>query len=521
MYVSIRTTIFWNMFLLMTAAIALISFVVFRVTEREMIQQRIRSGEETFAVLSSVFALTLERSAVQPDEPVKLMQRLAGLHPLAHMILINRNLAVVAHTELTPQGQTAADNDLQQALRANKVQNRITYNAQDRNKSLTVFGPLYSHDNSVIGALKLVFPLTDVGHGIAQAQRIILFYILFDAAVLILFGTFLLSRYLVKPVDKIIKLADTIGRGELNASLYLTERNELGKLSAALSRMAESLQEEKRKVQEHIRSLEDANRELQRAQQEIIQSEKLASVGRLAAGIAHEIGNPIGIILGYLHLLLNQQVSEQEKADYLKRMNAETERINSIIRELLDYAQPSALQNEELDANRIIEETCALVSYQKGFERYSVSLNLDRSVPALYADEKQLRQILLNLTLNALDAMPDGGVITYTTAYNPETAHILFSITDTGMGIPADQQQKIFDPFFTTKEPGKGTGLGLSNVQRMVAAMGGKISVASVPGQGTTFTLLFPLTLSGTHGSAHAETIQRTCPSQQPGDEEP
>ncbi len=483
------------MFLLMTAAIALISFVVFRVTEREMIQQRVRSGEETFAVLSAVFARTLERSAAEPDEPEKLMQQLAGQPPLARMILINKDLDIVAHTEQGLPNEITADDDLQQALRSNKVRNRVAYNAQERGKSLTVCGPLYNRDRTVIGALKLVFPLTDVGHGIAQAQRIILFYILFDAAVLILFGTFLLSRYLVKPVDKIIKLADTIGRGELNASLYLAERNELGKLSAALSRMAESLQEEKRKVQEHIHTLEDTNRELQRAQQEIIQSEKLASVGRLAAGIAHEIGNPIGIILGYLHLLINQQVSEQEKADYLKRMNAETERINSIIRELLDYAQPSALQNEELDANRIIEETCALVSYQKGFERNTVTLNLDRSIPRLYADEKQLRQIILNLTLNALDAMPDGGVITYTTAYNPETAHILFSITDTGMGIPADLQQKIFDPFFTTKEPGKGTGLGLSNVQRMVAAMGGKISVASFSGQGTTFTILFPLTL--------------------------
>lgn len=498
------------MFLLMTAAIALISFVVFRVTEREMIQQRVRSGEETFALLSAVFARTLERSAMEPDEPEKLMQQLAGQPPLARMILINKDLDIVAHTE---SGEITADDDLQQALRSNKVRNRVAYNTQGRGKSLTVCGPLYNRDRAIIGALKLVFPLTDVGHGIAQAQRIILFYILFDAAVLIMFGTFLLSRYLVKPVDKIIKLADTIGRGELNASLYLAERNELGKLSAALSRMAENLQEEKRKVQEHIQTLENTNRKLQRAQQEIIQAEKLASVGRLAAGIAHEIGNPIGIILGYLHLLINQGVSEQEKNDYLKRMNAETERIHSIIRELLDYAQPSSLQNEALDVNRIIEETCALVSYQKGFERNTVTLNLDRSVPGLYADEKQLRQIILNLTLNALDAMPDGGVITYMTAYNQETAHIVFSITDTGMGIPADLQQKIFDPFFTTKEPGKGTGLGLSNVQRMVAAMGGKISVASVTGQGTTFTILFPLALPA--------NAQRTRFSQQPCGEEP
>lgn len=506
MYVSIRTTIFWNILLLMIAAIALISFVVFRVTEQEMIQQRVRSGEETFAVLSSVFARTLERSAAEPDEPEKLLQHLAGQLPLARMILINKDLDIVAHTEQGLSGEITADDDLQQALRSNKVRNRVAYNAQERGKCLTVCGPLYNRDRAVIGALKLVFPLTDVGHGIAQAQRIILFYILFDAAVLILFGTYLLSRYLVKPIDKIIKLTDTIARGEFDATLYLSERNEIGKLSAALTRMAESLQEEQRKVQEYIHTLEDKNRELYRAQQEIIQSEKLASVGRLAAGIAHEIGNPIGIILGYLHLLLNQQVDDEEKTDYLKRMNTETERINAIIRELLDYAQPSTLQRTELDLNTIIEETYALVSYQKGFQRIMVTVNLEPDMPGLYADEKQIRQILINLTLNALDAMPVEGIINYTTAYSPETEHILFSITDTGAGIPENLQQKVFDPFFTTKEPGKGTGLGLSNVQRIVDALGGRITVVSAPGKGTTFTILFPVVKK-----TAAETTSHAC----------
>ena len=490
----------------MTAAIALISFVVFRVTDREMMHQRVRSAEETFAMLSPVFARSLERSAAQPDEPRQLMEQLTGLPPAAHIILVNKDLEIIAHTPQPRGGEIIADDELRQALRSPKIRNRISYTALSRANNLTVSGPLYGPDRTVIGALKLVFPLSDVDQAIARSRRIIFFYFLLDAALLIMFGTFLLSRYLVKPIDKIIALTDTIARGDLNASLYLSERNEIGKLSAALVRMAESLQEEKRKVQEHIHTLEDTNRELQRAQQEIIQSEKLASVGRLAAGVAHEIGNPIGIILGYLHLLINQQVSEQEQSDYLQRMNAETERISAIIRELLDYAQPSELKKEELDVNRIIEETCALVSYQQGFERITVSFNLDRSIPGLCADEKQLRQVILNLTLNALDALPDGGTISYTTSYNPETAHILFSITDTGTGIPEDLQQKIFDPFFTTKEPGRGTGLGLSNVQRIVAGLGGSISVASGPGQGTAFTILFPAVFPG-----EAERTSREC----------
>ena len=167
---------------------------------------------------------------------------------------------------------------------------------------------------------------------------------------------------------------------------------------------------------------------------------------------------------------------------------------------------PPPCRRTELDLNTIIEETYALVSYQKGFQRIMVTVNLEPDMPGLYADEKQIRQILINLTLNALDAMPVEGIINYTTAYSPETEHILFSITDTGAGIPENLQQKVFDPFFTTKEPGKGTGLGLSNVQRIVDALGGKITVVSDPGKGTTFTILFPVVKK-----TDAETTSHEC----------
>jgi signal transduction histidine kinase len=259
--------------------------------------------------------------------------------------------------------------------------------------------------------------------------------------------------------------------------------------------MAERLNEEKQKVLDQIRSLEEKNLQLQQAQQEIIQSEKLASVGRLAAGVAHEIGNPIGIILGYIQLLLTHQLDEQEKTDCLQRMNAETERVSEIIRNLLDYAQPSAEHTEALDLNRIIEETHALVSYQKKYQNIAVTFELDRRIPPVTGDEKLLRQILINLTLNALDAMPQGGALGYKTSEEQVSGKtcVSFTLTDSGTGITPDNIGKIFDPFFTTKEPGKGTGLGLSNVQRIVDAMGGKIRLTSTPGQGTAFTVLFPV----------------------------
>ncbi len=346
------------------------------------------------------------------------------------------------------------------------------------------------------GALKVVFSMKTISRQIAQSNRLILLYILVDTLILILFGTFLLSRYLVKPINKLIHLTENISKGNFESILYLEDRNEIGRLAASLSQMAEHLNEEKKRVQEHIRSLEDKNRELQQVQQEVIQSEKLASVGRLAAGVAHEIGNPIGIILGYLNLMLTQAVSDQERIDYIKRMHDETERVNKIIHDLLDYAQPSSLHTAELDLNSIIEEMHSLVSYQKGFHKIQATFDLLPALPPLYADENQIRQVIINLTLNALDAMPGGGSIRYSTFMKniSGTDYIVFTVSDTGEGIPEEIKNRIFDPFFTTKAPRKGTGLGLSNAQRIVESLGGTITVLSSQGTGTTFTILFPCT---------------------------
>lgn len=501
MYLSIRTTIFWNIFLLMLAAVFLISFVVLRVTGQEILKQRVSAGEGVFFSIRTAITQLIPGNASSFHSPSRQseLQRLVNLFSknpgISQIRVTNSEQTIVADSEEHKIGQRASDTDIIQAQGMKELVKKIRSAETGEHKQLILCSPLYRGEMIPMGALKVIFSLKEADQQIAQSKKMLITYILFDAAILILFGTWLLSRYLVKPVNKIIRLTEQIAKGELDATVHLTDRNEIGQLSASLCRMAERLNEEKQKVLEQIRSLEEKNRQLQQAQQEIIQSEKLASVGRLAAGVAHEIGNPIGIILGYIQLLLTHQVDEQEKTDCLQRMNAETERVNGIIRNLLDYAQPSAEHAEALDLNRIIEETHALVSYQKNYQHIAVTFDLDQSIYPIMGDEKLLRQILINLTLNALDAMPQGGTLTYKTAAEQISGktYVSFTLTDSGTGITPDNLGKIFDPFFTTKEPGKGTGLGLSNVQRIVDAMGGKIKVSSTPGNGTAFTVLFPV----------------------------
>ena len=169
------------------------------------------------------------------------------------------------------------------------------------------------------------------------------------------------------------------------------------------------MREDKDKIDTYVKSLEESNRQLKQAQDEVIRSEKLSSVGRLAAGVAHEIGNPIGIILGYIEILRQQINENPENSGPLERLEKEVMRIDTIIRELLSFSRPSSVSLQPVQANEVIQEATTIISHQKGFRRIKLRLNLDKSLPTIMADERLLQQVLINLLINAMDAMPEGG----------------------------------------------------------------------------------------------------------------
>jgi hypothetical protein len=285
-----------------------------------------------------------------------------------------------------------------------------------------------------------------------------------------------------------------------------------------------------------LESLESTNNQLKQAQEELIRTEKLASIGRFAAGVAHEVGNPLGAILGYASILKKEGIDREESKDYLKRIEREIERINKIVRGLLDFARPSKLEIREVEINKIIESTLSLLSYQKNSKNIQTRLDLQSDLPLIRGDESQLSQVFINIILNAIDAMPDGGILQIQTKEHvieslsgdrsqrmfpprrrsdpmeADYSHLRGShpyiaglskcsrgdrlvqvrITDTGSGIKKEDLENIFDPFFTTKAPDKGTGLGLSISLKIVESLGGEIRVDSEVGKGTTFEVYFP-----------------------------
>jgi PAS domain S-box-containing protein len=238
-----------------------------------------------------------------------------------------------------------------------------------------------------------------------------------------------------------------------------------------------------------------------RLEQQLIRTDKLASLGTLVAGIAHEINNPLGIIAGYSEALLDRAhepglanvAGFEDFPEYLRTIHSEIFRCKGILKSLLEFARPSGGTFREIDINELIKEVLLLLKHRTARLQHTLSLTLNRDLPKISADAGSLRQLLMNLLLNAIYFTPEGGSISITTGLDDENANsIRLDVRDTGTGIPAELVGKVFDPFFTTKPVGEGTGLGLTICHRIVEEHGGTIDVESEPGKGTTFIIKLP-----------------------------
>jgi two-component system, NtrC family, sensor kinase len=234
-------------------------------------------------------------------------------------------------------------------------------------------------------------------------------------------------------------------------------------------------------------------RELEETHLKLLQSEKMASLGKLAAGVAHEINNPLAGILIYANILLEDTSPEDHRRQDLKEIVDQTLRCKDIVQGLLDFSRQTRHRWVMTDLNQSIRRTIGLLGKQALFHHIQLAEELDPDLPPLIADPGQVNQILMNLIINAVDAMNAAGTLTLRTYPLPDSGKIGLEVSDTGCGIPEENLSSIFDPFFTTKEVGKGTGLGLSTVYGIVQEHRGAIEVTSRVGQGTTFIIRLPV----------------------------
>jgi len=287
----------------------------------------------------------------------------------------------------------------------------------------------------------------------------------------------LVTKLVLHPIGRIAAMSQKVIEGDLSARVGIRPPGEMGLLCQTIDSMADAiaLREEQLK---------------QATRQQIGQSEKLAAIGRLAAGVAHEINNPLTGVLTFAHLLRQKEnMTGQDKQD-LDLIVHETARAAEIVRGLLDFARERPVVKELLDLNEVTRQTLRLIRSQKPVKQVAIVEDLAADLPRVDADKNQLQQVLVNLSLNACEAMPNGGTLLISTL--AQDGKVLVKLTDTGCGIKKEHLGRIFDPFFSTKPVGKGTGLGLSVSYGIIQQHGGAIEVESEEGKGSTFTVVLP-----------------------------
>ncbi len=313
--------------------------------------------------------------------------------------------------------------------------------------------------------------------------------------------------FTVSPIRELSQASKAISEGHLDQHVPVKTGDEVGELSASFNRMVDDLKKYREDIERWNQTLEDRveerTSELAEAQAQLIQSSKLAAVGELAAGIAHELNNPLAGIYAFLQVFAQtlrsrglKELSEGEAADFqenLVHVEREIRRCKSIIGSLLAFARVSDKQYGSVDLNKTILDTLAFMRSNLSKTNVKIETRLEESLPSVWGDANELQQVFLNIIVNARRAMPEGGDLIVTTSARERDGSVCISICDTGTGIGPDTLDKIFDPFFTTSKPGEGTGLGLSISYGIIRDHSGEILVESTPGEGTIFDVVLPI----------------------------
>jgi two-component system NtrC family sensor kinase len=355
-----------------------------------------------------------------------------------------------------------------------------------------------------IGTMMLIVGLIFAYIFIKQNPDVKLKVVLFYGGFFVVAISFLLCLilyYLVtKPISLMVDGMNKLSRGDMDYRINLNTKDEIGMLANSFNSMVDELKQYRDKMENWTKNLEGEvqkkTAEIVRAQEQLINAEKLASLGRMAAGVAHEINSPLTGIVTFANLMLKRLPPENtQDAEDLRVIIDQAERCSKIVRGLLGFSRKTASEKAHVDINTLIENTLSMVRNQAKFHNIAFDIRLDKSIPMINADPNQIQQVFLNLLINAADAMEEKGKITISSRmveYDDER-FVELEFTDTGPGIPEDIRSKVFEPFFTTKPAGKGTGLGLAVSYGIIKKHEGQILVKSEPGQGASFFIRLPV----------------------------
>ena len=362
-----------------------------------------------------------------------------------------------------------------------------------------------------LGRAVVGFDLEPINIAIGQARTTSII-IMLVVTLMAISVTFWFMRLITKPIESLAEITNEISRGQLDTRLDLNRTDEIGRLAASFDRMVESLRRSKLEVEKYHATLEEKirerSRELEEAQKQLLQSEKMSAVGQLAAGVAHELNNPLAGILGYAQFALEKLQNRTTDSltpenvvsftRYLTDIEAQARRCKGIVQNLLKFSRSSETRNDgTFNINDALRETVELLRHQLEMKQITIVARYDESAPEILGNSGQIQQVFTNLIINAMHATDQGGEIRVSTSHSPTLGEfdgaVEVVVKDNGSGIPPEIIGRIFEPFFTTKEVGKGTGLGLSVSYGIICDHGGEIRVESEVGLGTRFELILPV----------------------------
>lgn len=461
------------------------------------------------------FMLSDERTGAY--RTMELIGRLRGIEQVR---MLNKEGRVTFSTDRSEEGRLVdkraeacyACHAAGQPLVRLNVPSRSRIFTRNNHRVLAMITPIYNEpscssaachehpaDKQVLGVVDIAMSLEEEDHAVAALGRRTTVFSVIGILLLALAVGLFVRGHVIRPLGEIVAATERVGQGDLDHPIRMRRTDEIGRLAASFNEMTTSLGQahaDLRRLNENLeRQVEERTAALKSAQAQLIQSEKMSSLGKLAASVAHEINNPLAGILTYAKLLIRMheegELTEKMRescARNLRLVQRETERCSAIVRNLLDFARQRPPSLKDIDVSAVVEEALSLLSHRMQMQNVAVVKNLP-PMPLVRADFGQLRQSFVNIALNACEAMVKGGTLTVVS--RAAGAGVEVRITDTGPGIAPEHLSQILDPFFTTKE--KGTGLGLSVVYGIIERHGGTLDIESQVGVGTTVVVRLPV----------------------------
>jgi len=507
------------------AGVLLVAAVIaFSIVEMIIARQRL-SGVTSAAEVQSETITSAMRHAMMGDErdvAYAIMDTIARQGIIDHVRLINKEGRITFSTLQNERGRQidkraegcrachSADETLLVPVESHRAR---VYDGRGH-RVLAVVTPIrneagcstaacHAHppERQVLGVLDVGYSLGDVDAALSEFRRFSLLVTAVASLAIAAFFWYFAHKRVVRPVEALVQATRRVAHDQLDTEIHVEARGELGLLAASFNEMVRALRQMEREVHQLTDNLEhkvaERTAELTAAHETLVRTEKMSSLGKLSASIAHEINNPLAGILTFAKLMIRTieqgPVGDAERKTLVRQLalvQRETERCSAIVRNLLDFARERPLALKEVNVNLVVDEVFSLISNQTAMQNVEMVKDL-APLPTAEADFGQLRQAFVNIAMNAIEAMPKGGHLWVTTRPLPEEDSIEIVFQDDGPGVPPELMQKIFDPFFTTKE--KGTGLGLSVVYGIVERHKGRVSVESEPGKGTRFTIRLPV----------------------------